>query len=109
MAAIAAIRPGVSGAAIDAAARNVLQEAGLGEYFVHGLGHGVGLQIHESPRLSVVSKDVLQPGMVITVEPGVYFEGQFGIRIEDDVLVTEEGHEVLSHFAKGLDDCRLIL
>jgi Xaa-Pro aminopeptidase len=109
LAAIAAIRPGVSGSAVDAAARNVLQDAGLGEYFVHGLGHGVGLQIHESPRLSVVSEDVLQPGMVITVEPGVYFEGQFGIRIEDDVLVTEDGHEVLSHFAKGLDDCRLIL
>lgn len=109
LAAIEAIRPGVTGAEVDRAAREVLRKAGLDEYFVHGLGHGVGLQIHEQPRLSSVSEDVLQPGMVITVEPGVYFEGEFGIRIEDDVLVTETGHEVLSELPKGLDDCRLIL
>lgn len=109
LAAIAEIRPGATGSLIDAAARNVLKKAGLADHFVHGLGHGVGLQIHESPRLSAVSEDVMQPGMVITVEPGVYFEGQFGIRIEDDVLVTEDGHKVLSQMDKGLDDCRLIL
>ncbi|MCO8120499.1 Xaa-Pro peptidase family protein [Stieleria sp. TO1_6] len=109
MAAIDAIAPGVSGSEIDAIARGVLKKAGLAEYFVHGLGHGVGLQIHESPRLSSVSDDTLQPGMVITIEPGVYFEGEFGIRIEDDILVTESGHEVLSTMPKGLDDCRLIL
>lgn len=109
LAAIEAIRPGVIASEVDAAARGVLQKAGLGDYFVHGLGHGVGLQIHEMPRLSAVSDDILAPGMVITVEPGVYFEGEFGIRIEDDVLVTESGHEVLSRMPKGLDDCRLIL
>lgn len=109
LAAIEAIRPGAVASDVDAAARGVLKKAGLGEYFVHGLGHGVGLQIHEMPRLSAVSDDVLAPGMVITVEPGVYFEGEFGIRIEDDVLVTETGHEVLSQMPKGLDDCRLIL
>ncbi|MEM6470699.1 MAG: Xaa-Pro peptidase family protein [Planctomycetota bacterium] len=109
LAAIEAIRPGATGAEVDAAAREVLRCAGLDEYFVHGLGHGVGLEIHEQPRLSSVSEDILQPGMVITVEPGVYFEGDFGIRIEDDVLVTEDGNEVLSELAKGLDDCRVIL
>ena len=109
LAAIDAISPGAVGSAVDAAARGVLKKAGLDEYFVHGLGHGVGLQIHEWPRLSVVSDDVLKPGMVITVEPGVYFEGEFGIRIEDDVLVTDTGHEVISRMPKGLDDCRLIL
>ncbi|OYP38195.1 M24 family metallopeptidase [Rhodopirellula sp. MGV] len=109
LAAIEAIRPGASARDVDQAARLVLKKAGLDEYFVHGLGHGVGLQIHESPRLSGVSEDILQPGMVITVEPGVYFEGEFGIRIEDDVLVTDEGNEVLSGFPKGLADCHLIL
>ncbi len=109
LAAIDAIRPGVDASKVDEAARNVLKKAGLDEYFVHGLGHGVGLEIHEMPRLSAVSEDVLAPGMVITVEPGVYFGGEFGIRIEDDVLVTETGHEVLSQMPKGLDDCGLIL
>jgi Xaa-Pro aminopeptidase len=109
LAAIEAIKPGVRACSVDAAARKVLRDAGLDEYFVHGLGHGVGLQIHEMPRLSAVSDDVLGPGMVVTVEPGVYFQGEFGIRIEDDVLVTESGHEVLSRMPKGLDDCRLIL
>ncbi|MEO1525834.1 MAG: Xaa-Pro peptidase family protein [Planctomycetota bacterium] len=109
LAGIEAIRPGATGREVDAASRNVLKQAGLEDYFIHGLGHGVGLRIHESPRLSSVSDDVLQPGMVITVEPGVYFAGEFGIRLEDDVLVTESGHEVLSDFPKGLDDCRVIL
>ncbi|MCD0463592.1 M24 family metallopeptidase [Roseiconus lacunae] len=109
LAAIDAIRPGATAKSVDEASRSVLKKAGLAEYFVHGLGHGVGLQIHESPRLSGVSEDILQPGMVITVEPGVYFEGEFGIRIEDDILVTEDGNEVLSGFPKGLDDCHLIL
>ncbi|MEM9645219.1 MAG: M24 family metallopeptidase, partial [Planctomycetota bacterium] len=68
-----------------------------------------GLQIHEAPRLGQGSPDTLEPGMIVTIEPGVYFEGDFGIRIEDDVLVTESGCEVLSSLPKGLEDCALIL
>ena len=79
------------------------------EAFSHGLGHGTGLQIHESPRMSPISEEILAEGMIITVEPGVYYDGEFGIRIEDDVLVTNSGHEVLSSLPKGLDDCRFIL
>ena len=109
LAGIEAIRPGATGKEVDDASRSALKQSGLEEYFIHGLGHGVGLRIHESPRLSSVSTDVLRPGMVITVEPGVYFAGEFGIRLEDDVLVTETGYEVLSDFPKGLDDCRVIL
>ena len=109
LAAIDAIGPGVAASFVDAAARKVLENAGLGDAFVHGLGHGVGLQIHEAPRMSSISAETLQPGMVITVEPGVYFAGDFGIRIEDDVLVTENGCEVLSTLPKGLDDCQLFL
>lgn len=109
LASIEAIRPGARTADVDQAARGVLSAAGLGEAFKHGLGHGIGLQIHEGPRISSISPDVLETGMVITVEPGVYFESNFGIRIEDDVLVTESGYEVLSTLPKGLDDCRLML
>jgi len=78
----------------------VLGEHGLADAFTHSLGHGTGLVIHEGPRLSHRSDDVLQPGMVVTVEPGVYFPGFTGLRIEDLVLVTEDGHEVLSHSPK---------
>jgi Xaa-Pro aminopeptidase len=109
LAAIEAIRPGVAASEVDRAARQVLQRAGLDQSFKHGLGHGVGLRIHESPRMSSISEETLASGMVITVEPGVYLDGEFGIRIEDDVLVTEAGHQVLSSLPKGLDDCRLIL
>lgn len=93
---IAMIKPGVAVAEVDAKARNVLRKFGLAKYFGHSLGHGVGLDIHENPRLSVKSKSLLQPGMVVTVEPGVYIPGKFGIRVEDMVLVTEESCEVLS-------------
>ncbi len=109
LAAIDAIRPGAAACEVDAVARGVLDKAGLGEAFKHGLGHGTGLQIHESPRMSSISEEKLASGMIITVEPGVYFEGDFGIRIEDDVLVTETGHEVLSSLAKGLEESRFIL
>ena len=109
LAAIDAIRPGAKASEIDTVARNLLAERGYEKEFNHGLGHGIGLEIHESPRLSVNSQTVLQPGMVVTVEPGVYLGDQFGIRIEDDCLVTDTGCEVLSTLVKGLDDCRLVL
>ena len=100
-AAVAAIRPGLSGVDADKLARDHLATAGLAERFAHSLGHGVGLQIHEGPALSSRSTDVLAAGMVVTVEPGVYEPGLGGLRIEDLVLVTEDGHEVLSHSPKG--------
>ncbi|GAB5515370.1 MAG: aminopeptidase P family protein [Rhodopirellula baltica] len=108
-AAISAIRDGVEAIEVDRAARKILQKAGLGDAFKHGLGHSFGLEIHEDPRMGPMSTDVLREGMVLTVEPGVYFEGEFGIRIEDDILVTADGFERLSTLPKGLDDCRLVV
>jgi Xaa-Pro aminopeptidase len=99
-AAIAAVRPGVSAGEVDAAARKVLHKAGLARYFTHSTGHGVGLEIHESPRIAAGQKDLLKPGMVITIEPGVYFPGKWGVRIEDMVAVTESGCEVLTPTGK---------
>jgi Xaa-Pro aminopeptidase len=104
---IAAIRPGVRGSDVDAEARSVIEEAGFGAFFNHGLGHGIGMEIHEAPRLRKGSDAVLQPGMVVTVEPGIYLPDWGGIRIEDDVLVTEDGREVLTHVAKSFDSVRL--
>lgn len=109
LAAIATIRDGVKAVDVDAAARAVLDKAGLGEAFSHGLGHGFGLDIHENPRMGPGSTETLRSGMVLTVEPGVYFEGEFGIRIEDDLLVTDTGCELLSDLPKGLDDCPLVM
>lgn len=94
--AIAAVRPGVRAKAVDAVARGVITRAGYGRRFNHGLGHGLGLVAHEAPRVAKTSTDILQPGMVITIEPGIYLPGIGGVRLEDDVLVTETGHEVLS-------------
>jgi Xaa-Pro aminopeptidase len=101
-AAIARIGPDVRARDVDSAARRVLRKAGLARRFGHGVGHGLGLDVHEGPRLGPRSGDVLRPGMVVTVEPGVYFPGRGGVRIEDDVVVTEDGAEVLSRFPREL-------
>jgi Xaa-Pro aminopeptidase len=91
-----AVKPGATCGAIDAAARNVLQRKGLGRYFVHSTGHGIGLEIHEDPRLARDQEKLLEAGNVVTLEPGVYIEGVGGIRIEDDALVTTRGAEILT-------------
>ena len=96
--AISLIKPGISCSQVDAQARKVLRKFGLAKYFGHSLGHGVGLDIHEAPRLSSQSTSILEAGMIVTVEPGVYIPHQFGIRVEDMVLVTKEGCEVLSGY-----------
>ena len=98
------MRPGISGAELDAVARESLVADGLGERFVHGLGHGVGVQIHERPGIRRTGEEALRPGMGGTVEPGVYLEGVGGVRIEDLVLVTEQGSRVLSGFPHGDGD-----
>jgi Xaa-Pro aminopeptidase len=95
LAAIDAVRPGASVGSVDHAARKVLRKNGLAKYFTHSTGHGVGLEIHEAPRVAKGQPELLHPGMVITVEPGVYLPGKWGVRIEDMVVVTEHGCEVL--------------
>jgi Xaa-Pro aminopeptidase len=101
-AALEAIRPGAGGEEVDAVARELISEAGYGDRFGHGLGHGVGLEVHEGPRLATTSDDELQEGNVVTVEPGVYLPGRFGVRIEELVVVTAEGHRNLSGLSKEL-------
>ncbi len=107
LAAIDAIRPGRTCEQVDSVARRIITKAGYGKAFGHGLGHGTGLEIHEAPRLAVGQETKLQPGMIVTVEPGIYVPGWGGVRIEDDVLVTRTGHEVLTDVPKQLEDCVL--
>jgi Xaa-Pro aminopeptidase len=102
LAALAAIRAGASGKEVDAVAREIITEAGHGDHFGHGLGHGVGLEVHEGPRLATTSEDELREGNVVTVEPGVYLPGRFGIRIEDLVVLTADGYRNLSGLPKEL-------
>jgi Xaa-Pro aminopeptidase len=101
-AAVQAVRPGIVVAEVDRQARKVLQKAGLGRYFSHSTGHGVGLEIHEPPRVASGDTAVLKPGMVITIEPGAYVPGRWGVRIEDMVVVTERGCDVLTSTPKEL-------
>jgi Xaa-Pro aminopeptidase len=102
--ALDAVRPGVTAGAVDAAVRAYLEQHGYNQYFNHGLGHGIGLQIHEGPNIRGQSPDVLQSGMVFTLEPGVYLPEFAGVRIEDDFLLTENGPEPLTHLPKQPDE-----
>ncbi|MHC4601513.1 MAG: M24 family metallopeptidase, partial [Planctomycetota bacterium] len=99
-----AIRPGVPASDVDAAARRFVEQAGYGRAFRHGLGHGVGLQVHEAPRISWLGEAVLAPGMIFTVEPGVYLPGIGGVRIEDMALVTDDGVRVLSSLPRTIEE-----
>jgi Xaa-Pro aminopeptidase/Xaa-Pro dipeptidase len=102
--AIRAIRPGVSVRSIDREAREVISRAGYGHFFGHGTGHGIGLAVHEAPTLSPRGSGVVEAGMVFSVEPGVYLPGWGGVRLEDLVLVTDRGCEVLTYLSKELKD-----
>jgi len=102
LAALEAVRPGAVGREVDAVPRERIDATEFRGSFGHGLGHGLGLVVHETPTLRPESEDVLEPGNVVTVEPGIYLEGLGGIRIEDLVIVREEGPEILSRFTKEL-------
>jgi Xaa-Pro aminopeptidase len=101
-AAVDAVKPGVVVGEVDQAARKLLKKRSLDKFFSHSTGHGVGLEIHEAPRVAANQKEVLRPGMVITIEPGVYMPGKWGVRIEDTVVVTETGCEILTPCSKEL-------
>lgn len=102
LAGVAAVKAGAVAKDVDYAARSIIEEAGYGEYFGHGLGHGLGIDVHEAIRISQTGDQVLKPGMVITIEPGIYIPGLGGVRIEDDVVVTENGCEILNKSDKNL-------
>lgn len=102
MRAMEALKVGISVKEVDTAARNVISNAGLGKYFLHGLGHGVGLEIHEPPHLSQLGKGIIEDGMVFTIEPGVYVEGVGGVRLESLVYMDKTGPEVMSRMSKKL-------
>ncbi|GEM_PF-2246070 len=88
---------------VDAAARKVIDDAGYGKYFIHRLGHGIGLEGHEAPYFAGNNKTILHPGMTLTVEPGIYFQGEFGVRLEDDIVITENGGELLTVRMEGIE------
>ncbi|MFU1794713.1 M24 family metallopeptidase [Paenibacillus azoreducens] len=94
------IKPGMTGREADALARDIIAKYGYGDQFGHSTGHGLGMEVHENPRLSKVSDDILKPGMVVTVEPGIYLSGLGGVRIEDDIVITETGITILTHSSK---------
>jgi Xaa-Pro aminopeptidase len=102
LAGLEGVAAGRGGREVDAVARAVIEDVGHGEHYGHGLGHGVGLEVHEAPRLSQRSEDTLQAGNVVSVEPGVYLPGDLGVRIEDLVVVTERGCEILTSVPKDL-------
>lgn len=104
--AIEKVKPGVKFSEIDEAARAVIEEKGYGKYFTHRTGHSIGIEVHEYGDVSSANEDLLMPGMIFSVEPGIYLEGELGVRIEDLVLVTEEGHEVLNRYPKDLQIIR---
>lgn len=101
--AIAKVKPGVRFCDIDNAAREYITEKGYGKYFTHRTGHSIGIETHDMGDVSSINKDTLKPGMIFSVEPGIYLPGEFGIRIEDLVLVTEDGHEILNNYTKELN------
>ena len=102
LAGLGAVRPGPTGAEVDAVAREVISDAGFGDYFGHGLGHGVGLEIHEAPGLGKTGQMHLREGMVVTVEPGIYLPGEFGVRIEDLAVITADGYRLLTGLQREL-------
>jgi len=95
------VKAGVTARSVDQAARKVIDEAGYGEFFIHRTGHGLGREAHEAPYISQYDKTILKPGMTFTIEPGIYLPGRGGVRIEDDILVTEDGCKSLTHLPPG--------
>ena len=101
-ASLKAAKPGVTCESIDVAARKVITDAGYGEYFIHRLGHGLGMEIHEHPYMVRNNKDLLEPNMVFTDEPGIYIVGEIGVRVEDTLVCTSKGARELTHFPRAL-------
>lgn len=102
LAAIDKVKAGVPAKEVDLTARNIIKDAGYGDYFPHRLGHGLGASVHEFPSITETNEMALQENMVFTIEPGIYVPGVAGVRIEDDIVVTKDGYEVLTEFPKEL-------